>query len=88
MQGIRVTTAYCWRREGTLPVLARKAGRLILVSPETAAATSPQNGAGLYARVSCHDHRADLDRQVARLPAWSARTGLPVVRVRLRSGPG
>ena len=87
MQGIRVTTAYCWHRERTLPVLARKA-LPILVSPETAAATSPQNGAGLYARVSCHDHRADLDRQVARLPAWSARTGLPVVRARLRSGPG
>jgi predicted site-specific integrase-resolvase len=87
VQGIRVTTAYCWHREGTLPVLARKAGRLILVSPRRLP-PRPRRTVGLYARDSCHDHRADLDRQVARLPAWSARTGLPVVRVRLRSGPG
>ena len=35
-QGIHVTTAYRWYREGTLPVPARKAGRLILVSPSSA----------------------------------------------------
>jgi putative resolvase len=51
-RGIHVTTAYRWYREGALPVLARKTGRLILVSPDTAAAASPQGGAGLYARVS------------------------------------
>jgi hypothetical protein len=36
-QGIHVMTAYRWYREGTLPVPARKAGRLILVSPGTVA---------------------------------------------------
>jgi putative resolvase len=50
-QGIHVTTAYRWYREGLLPVPARKVGRLILVSPDTASA-SPHGGAGLYARVS------------------------------------
>ena len=87
-QGIHVTTAYRWYREGTLPVPARKAGRLILVSPDTAAATSPQNGAGLYARVSSHDQKADLDRQVARLSAWAVQAGLPVVRVEAEVGSG
>ena len=67
-QGIHVTTAYRWYREGTLPVPVRKAGRLILVSPDTAAAASLQGGAGLYARVSCHDQKA----------AWTARS--PVCR--------
>ena len=86
-QGIHVTTAYRWYREGTLPVPARKAGRLILVSPGTAA-TSPQVGAGLYARVSCHDHKAGLDRQVARLPGWAAQAGMPVVRVEAEVGSG
>ena len=57
-QGIHVTTVYRWYREGTLPVPARKAGRLILVSPDTAAVSPGQGGAGLYARVSCHDHKA------------------------------
>ena len=85
-QGIHVTTAYRWYREGTLPVPAQKAGRLILVSPGTAAGLSPQGGASLYARVSSHDHRAELGRQVARLPAWAVQAGLPVVRAEAGSG--
>jgi putative resolvase len=88
MQGIHVTTAYRWYREGKLPVPARKVGRLILVSPETAADPSPRSGAGLYARVSSHDQMADLGRQVARLTAWAERAGLPVVRVEAEVGSG
>jgi putative resolvase len=87
-QGIHVTTAYRWWREGTLPVPARKAGRLILVSPDTAAGPSRQDAAGLYARVSSHDQKADLDRQVARLSGWAAQAGLPVTRVEAEVGSG
>jgi putative resolvase len=83
-----VTTAYRWYREGTLPVPARKVGRLILVSPDTAAGAVPRGGAGLYARVSSHDQKADLDRQVARLSAWAAQAGLPVARVEAEVGSG
>lgn len=54
-QGTHVTTAYRWYREGALPVPAQKAGRLILVSPGTAADPCPQGGVGLYPRVSFHD---------------------------------
>ena len=87
-QGIHVTTAYRWYREGTLPVPARKAGRLILVSPDTAAGPSRRDAAGLYARVSSHDQKADLDRQVARLSSWAAQAGLPVARVEAEVGSG
>jgi putative resolvase len=87
-QGIHVTTAYRWYREGTLPVPARKAGRLILVSPETAAAPERPQAAGLYARVSSHDQKADLDRQVARLSSWAAQAGMPVARVEAEVGSG
>ena len=87
-QVIHVTTAYRWYQEGALPVPARKVGRLILVFPGTAAGSSPQGGAGLYARVSSRDQKADLDCQVARLPAWAAQAGLPVVRVEAEVGPG
>jgi putative resolvase len=72
-QGIHVTTAYRWYREGTMPVPAQKVGRLILVSPGTAVGSSPRGRAGLYARVSLPDHKADLDRQVARLPTRALR---------------
>lgn len=86
-QGIHVTTAYRWYREGVLPVPARKVGRLILVSAGTAA-VSAQGGAGLNARVASHDQKADLDRQVARLSAWAVQAGMPVVRVEAEVGSG
>jgi putative resolvase len=88
-QGIHVQTAYRWYREGTLPVPARKVGRLILVSPQAAAAAPRQaEGAGLYARVSSHDKKSGLNRQIARLSAWAADAGLPVVRVEAEVGSG
>ena len=88
-QGIHAQTAYRWYREGKLPVPARKVGRLILVSPEAAAqAARKADGAGLYARVSSHDQKPDLDGQVARLSAWAAKAGLPVVRAEAEVGSG
>jgi putative resolvase len=45
-------------------------------------------GVGLYARVSSHDQRDDLDRQVARLGEWAARVGAVVVRVQTEVGSG
>jgi putative resolvase len=88
-QGIHVQTAYRWYREGTLPVPVQKVGRLILVSPGTATgAARKTEGAGLYARVSSHDQKSGLDGQVARLSAWAAEAGLPVVRVEAEVGSG
>jgi len=88
-QGIHVQTAYRWYREGTLPVPAQKVGRLILVSPQTAAGSARKaEGVGLYARVSSHDQKPGLDGQVARLSAWAAEAGLPVVRVEAEIGSG
>jgi putative resolvase len=67
VQGIHVQTAYRWYRERRLPVPVPKAGRLILVSAQTAteAAHKPQ-GAGLCARMSSHDQKSGLDGQLAR----------------------
>jgi len=42
----------------------------------------------LYARVSCHDQKSDLDRQVARLTGWAAEAGGAVVRVKAEVGSG
>jgi putative resolvase len=80
--GVQVTAACRWYREGALPVPAWKAGRLILVSPGTAADPCWQGGVGLYARVSS----PDLGRRVARLPSWAGQVGLPVLRA--GAGPG
>lgn len=87
-QGVHPQTAYRWFREGTLLANAvRINSRSIQVVTETSFSV-PIEGLGLYARVSSHDQRADLDRQVARLCEWSARSGLAVVRVESEVGSG
>jgi putative resolvase len=81
-QGIAPRTAYRWFREGTLPVPARRVGpRTILVNIDANTSLSVTEGVGLYARVSSHDQKSDLERQVARLSEWSAKAGHRVVRV-------
>jgi putative resolvase len=87
-QGVHVTTTYRWWRERALPVPAWKADRLILVSPDAAAGPARREAPGLYARLSSHGQKADLDRQAARLSAWAAQVGVPPVRVGPRSAPG
>lgn len=42
----------------------------------------------LYARVSSHDHRLDLDRQVARVTRWATKQGLVVAEVVAEVGSG
>lgn len=90
MQGVHPHTAYRWFREGTLPVPATRVGpRTILVNvAATAAGPDPAAGVGLYARVSSHDQKSDLQRQVARLSTWAAQAGLRVVRVETEVGSG
>jgi putative resolvase len=83
-------TAYRWFREGTLPVpVVRVNQRTVLVNPDGGPAAAV-GGVGLYARVSSHDQRADLDRQVARLSAWAGlvKAGATVVRVETEVGSG
>ena len=87
-QGIHPQTAYRWFREGRLPVPAVRVNqRTVLVAPN-AATSAPAAALGLYARVSSHDQRSDLDRQLARLAEWAAKAGQPVVRVEAEVGSG
>ena len=82
---IHPKTAYRWWRQGTLPVPARQvSARTILVEQPPPAG----GGVGLYARVSSHDQRADLDRQVARLSQWAATAGVAVVGVEAEVASG
>jgi putative resolvase len=70
-----------------LPVPAVRVNqRTVLVNPGSGEASA--GGVGLYARVSSHDQRSDLDRQVARLSEWAAQAGASVVRVEAEVGSG
>lgn len=87
-QGIHPQTAYRWFREGTLPVPAvRVNSRSVLVAPDAVLGVAPESF-GLYARVSSHDQKAGLDRQVARLSGWAAQAGGLVARVEAEVGSG
>jgi putative resolvase len=81
-QGVHPQTARRWFREGTLPVPAMRVGpRTILVNIEANQAVDVVGGVGLYARVSSHEQKTDLERQAARLVEWAAKAGHRVVRV-------
>ena len=83
--GIHPQTAYRWFRNGTLPVPARRVGpRTVLIETDPA---SPA-GVALYARVSSHDQRSDLDRQLGRLVAWAAEHQLAVTHTVAEVGSG
>jgi putative resolvase len=84
--GVSKFTAYRWFREGTLPVPAERVGRLILVNVDMAEHESARTV--LYARVSSHDQRSDLDRQVARLTEWATGQGMTVAEVVVEVGSG
>jgi putative resolvase len=86
--GVHPQTAYRWFRQGTMPVPARRlpSGTILVEVP--GADGLPDRGAVLYARVSAHDQRADLHRQVARLSAWAAGNGIGVAEVVCEVGSG
>lgn len=88
-QGVHPQTTYRWFRERTLPVPARRVGpRAILVNIDANTTSEAIGGPGLYARVSSHDQKSDLERQVARLTAWAAKAGHRVLRVEAEIPPG
>ncbi|MCL6577570.1 MAG: IS607 family transposase, partial [Kyrpidia sp.] len=68
-QGISYMTAWRWWKDGKLPVPARQteSGTILVDVPP-----SRKDGRTVvYARVSSHDQRSDLDRQVSRITQWA-----------------
>ncbi len=70
-EGVHYQTAWRWFRDGKMPVPTYKApsGAILVDLPHSG--SSVVSRVALYARVSSHDQRADLDRQVARLTEWT-----------------
>ena len=69
-----------------MPVPAERVERLILVNVDVAEREPARTV--LYARVSSHDQRSDLDRHVARLTEWASGQGMAVAGVVVEAGSG
>lgn len=78
-EGVHYRSAWRWWRDGELPVPARQSGTgtIVVGVPVPGCAA----GVVLYARVSWHDRRAGLGRQVARLTGWVTAHGMVVAGV-------
>jgi putative resolvase len=86
VSGIHPQTAYRWFRQDRMPVPARR-----LASGTIWVDAAPAGESGrvvVYARVSSHDQRADLDRQVARVTEWATSSGHQVGEVACEVGSG
>lgn len=84
-QGITYRTAWEWFKAGTLPVPARQlpTGTILVDAPK-----SPMGRTAVYARVSSHDQKSNLDGQVARCVAFANERGLPVSETVSEIGSG
>jgi putative resolvase len=87
-QGVHYQTAWRWWKRGTLPVPARQlaSGTILVEVPASPAGTAGRTV--IYARVSSHDRRADLDRQVNRVMGWAGERQLAVDQVVTEVGSG
>jgi putative resolvase len=85
-QGIHYQTAWTWVRDDKMPVAFSRTptGTILVEVPEQ----STSGRTVVYARVSSHDQRGDLDRQVARLVEWATAQGRSVDEVVTEVGSG
>src|SRR5208282_2577363 len=84
-QGIKYQTAHTWFQKGQLPVPAYQTeSGTIIVTP----AQPAQGETAAYVRVSSHDQKGDIDRQVARIAMWGTENGYPIHQVVTEIGSG
>jgi putative resolvase len=83
--GVHLQTGYAWVREDRRPVPFRRlpSGTILV---DVAAAGDER--VVRYARVSSHNQRSDVDRQVSRLSEWATDAGMVVGQVVAEVGSG
>jgi putative resolvase len=89
-QGINYMTAWRWFKQDKMPVktVQTPSGMILVeVEDDSATRTHPKSTA-IYARVSSHDQKKDLDGQVARMSIYAAKNELVVTKVLTEIGSG
>jgi putative resolvase len=89
-QGIAYMTAWRWFKNGKMPVKTiQTPSGMILVEEKIGAETRTRfKSTAIYARVSSHDQKKDLDGQVARMSIYAASNGLVVTKILTEIGSG
>lgn len=87
LEGIDYKTAYRWFKAGIIPypTIQLPTGTILVTKPNTSETTKK---AALYARVSSHDQKADLERQLSRLVSYATSNKLNVVESVTEIGSG
>lgn len=78
-QGISYRTALRWWQAGLIPGYQAQTGTIIVTEP-TASPQRPRKVA-IYARVSSHEHKENLERQVERLVQYCTARGYQVALI-------
>ena len=84
-QGIKYQTAFVWFKKRQLPIPAyqTETGTIIVTPPQTT-----QMETAAYVRVSSHDQKSDIERQVARITMWGTGNGYAIHHVVTEIGSG
>jgi putative resolvase len=85
-QGIKYQTAYFWFKRGQLLVPAYQSASGTIIVNVSSSSTSGK--AAAYVRVSSHDQKSDIERQVARITMWGTENGHSIEHVVTEIGSG
>lgn len=80
-QGIHYSTALRWFHEGNIPNAKQLPTGTILVEEQTKSNQSQANDAVIYCRVSSHNKKDDLNRQVERCLEFCNANGIVVKKI-------
>ena len=75
MVGVTYRTAFRWWQNGDLKGYQLPSGTIVITEEEARAEHKPEEVGAIYARVSSHEHRANLERQAQRLEDYCAAKG-------------
>jgi predicted site-specific integrase-resolvase len=87
-EGISYRTALRWWQAGLIPGSQAATGTIIVTEQEARTEVKPEEVVAIYARVSSHEQRANLERQAKRLEDYCAAKGYRIQKVVKEIGSG
>jgi putative resolvase len=86
--GVTYRTAFRWWQNGQIKGYQLPSGTIVVTEGDERSQSQPEGLVAIYARVSSHEHRANLERQARRLEDYCAAKGYRVSKVVKEIGSG